>query len=62
MEQLLVPRLIDEKKKEYEKLVLEIVESFNSRKDYSSLTQKIDRLIYQEIGLSKEEIDFIESQ
>jgi adenine-specific DNA-methyltransferase len=62
IEQLRIPTEPKSGTKAYEKLVLEIIDKINSGQDYFLLTQEIDKLVYDDFGLSVQEIQFIDSQ
>ncbi len=62
VEQLRIPIVSPERQKEYDAIVKEVVARKTKLEDYDELLIRLDSLIYQELELSKEEINFIESQ
>ncbi len=62
IEQLLVPKLDVFREKEYESIVLGIIDCIHHQQDYSLLSSKLDKMIYQEFNFSTQEIEFIELQ
>ncbi|WP_080054409.1 DUF7149 domain-containing protein [Spirosoma aerolatum] len=61
IEQMLIPRLEPSKENEYQKRVLGALNCITLGKDYSLLTSELDKLIYEHLELTPEEIEFIES-
>ena len=62
IEQLSVPRISLDRQLLFDDLVSQIIEREKKKEDYNEILSIIDNLIYTEIGLSDEEICFIESQ
>ena len=61
IEQLYVPIISAEKQKDYEKLVNQIISSYRNNEQSIHLQKQIDRMIYDEIKLTNQEIAVIES-
>jgi hypothetical protein len=59
IEQLRVPRISIVKQEKYNQIVNKIIEKNSKNELYMDLLKEIDNLIYNEIGLTSEEIEFI---
>jgi len=62
IEQLSVPKVSFAREKEYEKIVMEILQRRMRKEDYTNLAARLDKFIYEDLGLNYEEIAFIETQ
>ncbi|SIS56715.1 Type II restriction/modification system, DNA methylase subunit YeeA [Chryseobacterium ureilyticum] len=62
IEQLYVPKVSIALLEQFEKITLEIIEYIKNDKNYSVLSDQIDKLIYKIFNFSEEEIEFIEIQ
>lgn len=62
IEQLYVPKISPERQEEYVNIVNAIIDAIQKDKPYLDSKIQLDRLIYQDLELSEDEVDFIETQ
>lgn len=61
IEKLLVPLVSNERREEYEKIVYQIIERNLQNQPYNDLEQILNNLVYEDIGLTINEIKLIEA-
>ncbi|WP_342333150.1 Eco57I restriction-modification methylase domain-containing protein [Pedobacter sp. FW305-3-2-15-E-R2A2] len=61
IEQLYVPKLSLDRQNDYNKIVNRIITHQRNKESFEQLTDEIDNMIFTDIGLNQEEVDFINS-
>jgi hypothetical protein len=62
IEQLRVPRISLAHQEKYNQVVYKIIENYLNSETYGDLLNQVDNLIYEELNLTKEEIEFINNR